>query len=33
MVKMNKSRWVYEIVMLEEVKGLGKSMNVEVERC
>ena len=33
MLKMNKSRWIYEIVMLEEAKGLGKSMNVEVERC
>ena len=33
MLKMNKSRWIYEIVKLEETKGLGKSLDVEVEKC
>lgn len=29
---MKKSRWIYEIVKLKEINGLGDRLDVEAER-
>lgn len=32
MWRMKKSRWIYEIVKLKEINGLGDCLDVEAER-